>query len=201
MAIETKTITIDGRAYLFKQYSAAVGLPMMSKILRLIGPTLEAHTHKDTRLVTTTLLNQLFEPEVEELFKELVATATVNGEPVDFDLEFSGAYDHLFKFVMFAIQFQFGDALFKPRYTRTSESAPAQTNEDGSQQAGNPRLMKIEKNFSQDFNLYLICTSTPQLATLHELQTIYSVGDAFDLIEIIQAHITFQEEANKAAQA
>ncbi|MDL2185606.1 hypothetical protein P5706_15585 [Pseudomonas sp. ChxA] len=200
MAIETKKITISGQAYEFKQYSAAKGFPVMNKMLRLIGPTLEAHTQRDTKLVATTLLDQLFDPEVEELFKELVATATVDGEPVDFDTEFSGAYDHLFKFVMYAIQFQFGDALFKPRYTRTEVSTQVQTNEDGSQQAGNPRLMKVEKNFSQDFNLYLICTSTPQLATLHELQTIYNVGDAFDLIEFIQAHITFQEEANKAAQ-
>lgn len=201
MAIETKTITIDGRAYLFKQYSAAVGLPMMNKILRLIGPTLEAHTQRDTKLVATTLLDQLFEPEVEELFNELVGTATRDGESIDYDTEFSGEYDHLFKFIMFAIQFHFGDALFTPRYSRISGPRQAETNEDGSEQAGNPRLMKVEKTFSQDFNIYLICTTVPQLATLYELQTLYNVADAFNLIEMIQANITFQEEAAKAAQA
>lgn len=60
-----------------------------------------------------------------------------------------------------------------------------------------PRLERIENEFSQPFEIFTIVTYDPPLATLHELQTIYSTSDVFDLLEIIEVlreHEKIREE-------
>lgn len=51
--------------------------------------------------------------------------------------------------------------------------------------------------FSQDFEILTILTSELKLATLNELQTIYTVSDAYDLLEIIDVQQTLMSEEQK----
>ena len=51
--------------------------------------------------------------------------------------------------------------------------------------------------FSQDFEILTILTSELKLATLNELQTVYTVSDAYDLLEIIDVQQTLMSEEQK----
>jgi len=42
-----------------------------------------------------------------------------------------------------------------------------------------------------------LLTFQPQLCTLHELQTVYSLTDFYDLLEIVDVQIELKEEARK----
>ena len=48
--------------------------------------------------------------------------------------------------------------------------------------------------------VFTICTAESPLASLHELQTIYSVDDVLVLYEMMQAKQALIEEAHKDAQ-
>ncbi len=51
--------------------------------------------------------------------------------------------------------------------------------------------------FSQDFEILTILSSELKLASLHDLQTKYSVSDAYDLLEIIDVQQTLVSEEQK----
>ncbi|QDP60438.1 MAG: hypothetical protein GOVbin1096_66 [Prokaryotic dsDNA virus sp.] len=53
----------------------------------------------------------------------------------------------------------------------------------------------MSKDFSQDPRVMTLLLFEPKLCTLHELQTIYSIKDFYDMLEIIDVQRAFQEEA------
>lgn len=61
-------------------------------------------------------------------------------------------------------------------------------------------MKTLVENFSQDFEVMRVLTFEPRLCTKHELQTLYTLDDFYDFIEIIDAQETLKEEANKAQQ-
>lgn len=61
-------------------------------------------------------------------------------------------------------------------------------------------MKNLVENFSQDFEVMRVLTFEPRLCTKHELQTIYTLDDFYDFIEIIDAQETLKEEATKAQQ-
>lgn len=54
--------------------------------------------------------------------------------------------------------------------------------------------MKLEKEYSQDFEIMQIVCNELKLATLLELQTQYSVSDLYDLMEIQEAYSLIIDE-------
>ena len=62
-------------------------------------------------------------------------------------------------------------------------------------------MTQIEKEFSQDLELLTVLTFEPRLCTLHELQTVYSLDDLYDFLEIIEVHSALKEEGIRKAEA
>ena len=67
-------------------------------------------------------------------------------------------------------------------------------------------MLRLSEQFTQDFDIMTIVTSELKLATMLELQTVYSTSDMYDLLEIMQAQSAMTqyheklEEARRAAQ-
>lgn len=65
-------------------------------------------------------------------------------------------------------------------------------------------MVRLDKTFSQEWDIYTILTNELRLASLHDLQTIYNVEDAYDMLEIIEAHtaiaISVRKEQDQAAK-
>ena len=55
----------------------------------------------------------------------------------------------------------------------------------------------MDKEFTQPVEFLQILSQENPLATLHELQHVYTVPEVYDLLEIIEARSFFQDEANK----
>jgi hypothetical protein len=49
-------------------------------------------------------------------------------------------------------------------------------------------MTELSDNFSQDFEILNIVTSELKLASLLELQTVYSVHDMYDILELMEAN-------------
>lgn len=56
---------------------------------------------------------------------------------------------------------------------------------------------EISEKFSQDPRVMTLLLFEPQLCTLHELQTKYSLTDFYDLLEIVDVQRELKEEARK----
>lgn len=54
-------------------------------------------------------------------------------------------------------------------------------------------MTELSEKFTQDFLILSVVTSELRLASLHELQTIYSVADLYDILEMMDAHATMLE--------
>ncbi len=58
-------------------------------------------------------------------------------------------------------------------------------------------MKRLVEEFSGDFDVMRLLFHEPRLCTLHELQTVYSLKDFYDMLEMIDAQYTIQEEAEK----
>lgn len=56
---------------------------------------------------------------------------------------------------------------------------------------------EISEKLSQDPRVMSLLLFEPRLCTLHELQTIYSLKDFYDFIEIVDVQTELKEEARK----
>lgn len=54
-------------------------------------------------------------------------------------------------------------------------------------------MARLEKEFSQDFQVLTVITSELKLATLYELQTLYNTEDLYDMLELLDAHAAMSE--------
>lgn len=57
----------------------------------------------------------------------------------------------------------------------------------------NSTIQRIEKEFSQDFEVYTLLTHELRLATLYDLQTKYNTEDLYDLLEILDVTLALDE--------
>jgi hypothetical protein len=49
-------------------------------------------------------------------------------------------------------------------------------------------MTRLEKEFSQDFQVFTLVTSELKLASLYELQTHYNTEDLYDMLELLDAY-------------
>lgn len=54
--------------------------------------------------------------------------------------------------------------------------------------AVNPRLQRVQDQFSQDWEVYNVLTSPLGLATYLELETVYNTEDLYNMLEILQVN-------------
>ena len=60
-------------------------------------------------------------------------------------------------------------------------------------------MARLDKEFSQDFQVLTVITAELKLATLHELQTKYNTEDLYDMLELLDANSALgQVNADKA---
>jgi hypothetical protein len=58
----------------------------------------------------------------------------------------------------------------------------------------------IEKHFSQDIEIMSVIMFEPRLCTLIELQTVYSLKDLYDFLEIIEVQAAISDDRIKRAE-
>lgn len=56
---------------------------------------------------------------------------------------------------------------------------------------------RIEKEFTQDMEIVTVIASEHPLATLHELDTVYSLSDLYDFLEIIAMQSAVRADMDK----
>lgn len=110
--IEQKTVTIDGEEYMLTQLPATKGIKVLKQIIKLVGPAFAELSKGDGDDIVSLALDKLFdnidEVDVEQLVIALASTASKGSMSVNFDQEFSGKYDRLFKLVKEVVEFNFG---------------------------------------------------------------------------------------------
>lgn len=112
--IEQKEVTIKGDKYLMTQFGGMKGIKIGKRVGKIILPVIGVAFSEEEGSVGNILnvvvenLDQLD----EQLIMELVGSVTKNGVAIDFDREFAGNYDTLFKLLQEVIQFNF-DSLFQ----------------------------------------------------------------------------------------
>lgn len=114
--IQQKEITLDGDTYMITQFPATKGIKILKQIVKLVGPSFaelsKASEGKAEADVVSVALDKLFdnldEVDVEALVKELVSGASKNSVSVNFDMEFAGKYEKLFKLVREIVEFNYG---------------------------------------------------------------------------------------------
>lgn len=62
-------------------------------------------------------------------------------------------------------------------------------------------LKRLTNEFSQDFDVLRLLMHEPKLCTMHELQTVYTLDDFYNFLEMIDAQETLRDEADKKRQA
>lgn len=116
MAIKQKTVVVNGDEFMLSTFPAGKGLKLLKQLTRLVGPAfaemLKGSEEGQTdamSLALEKLFDNLDEVDVETLVKELVTSATKASVTINFDMEFSGAYDTLFELVREIVEFNFGN--------------------------------------------------------------------------------------------
>lgn len=56
------------------------------------------------------------------------------------------------------------------------------------------------EDFSQPWEVYIICTHKTKLATKHELDTVYSLSDIYDFLEMIDVYNALEKDAHDRAE-
>lgn len=111
MAIKQKTVVIGEEEFLLNTLPATKGLKLLKQITKLVGPAFgEILKGEDGGMnaAIEKLIENLDQVEVEVLVKELVSSATKGTIVINFDSEFSGEYDKLFKLVKEVVEFNYG---------------------------------------------------------------------------------------------
>lgn len=83
------------------------------------------------------------------------------------------------------------------------DAGPEQIGADGQPlepAAVNPRLDRVQKGYSQDWEVYWILSSPLRLATYVELDTVCNTEDLYLMFETVQVHKEMEYIAQKAQQ-
>lgn len=122
---------IDGETYTFCQLPPKKSLKLLTRLLRIIGPTVGAAMEGigagnlgnvaaligadiDLSVIVTALCDRLDENEVEAIIDTLLSQVIHNGQgevSKKFDALFGGRLPHLFKVVGEALRVEYGDFL------------------------------------------------------------------------------------------
>ena len=110
MAIQQKSVSINGEDFLLTQFPATKGIKILKQLIKLIGPAAaEIFKEGDIGGAVGKLVENLDQVDVENLLKEMVATAAKGNVAINFDNEFAGEYAKLLKLVKEIVEFNFGD--------------------------------------------------------------------------------------------
>jgi len=122
--------TIDGEQYTFHQLPAKRSLKLLTRLMRIAGPTIGAaldgiksgrmdikavmDAEIDFSSIVTALCDRLDENEVEAIVDELLSQVLHAGQgeiSQKFDAHFAGRLPHLFKVLTKALKVEYGDFL------------------------------------------------------------------------------------------
>lgn len=109
--IEQKEVTIKGDKYLITQFGGIKGIKLGKRVGRILLPILGAVYSEEgeefnlSKLIDTVVEN--LDQLDDQLIMELVSGVTKNGVQIDFDKEFAGNYDTLFKLLQSVVEFNF----------------------------------------------------------------------------------------------
>ena len=109
MAIKQKTVTINGSEYLITSMPATAGTKYLKQLAKLLGPAFaELQGEAGVAGAISKVLENLDNTDIEGLVKALAATADKGGQAVNFDVEFSGEFDKLFKLLQEVVELNYG---------------------------------------------------------------------------------------------
>ena len=113
MIIEDKALDIDGTEYRIQPFPAFKGLVILKKLTKIIGPSFSVfldggESSGGTEKAVELLVDNFDDDKVENLVKELISSVTKNGQSINFDIEFMGAYDKLFVLIKEVVMVNFG---------------------------------------------------------------------------------------------
>lgn len=118
--LQQKEFEYDGNKYLATAFPAMKGLSIQKQLIKLVGPAFMAMSGEGNILDSKTasqmameaLVEGMDKVEVESLVRELVSSVSKGNTAINFDMEFSAAYDKLYFIVWEVIQLNFG-SLFR----------------------------------------------------------------------------------------
>lgn len=113
--IKQKDVVVSGTEYKLTQFPATKGVALLKQLTKLLGPSF-AEMAKGAEgadgvmgLAMEKLIENLDNVNVEELVKYLVMNGASKGSAaIEYDTEFAGEYDKLFKLVQEVVEFNFG---------------------------------------------------------------------------------------------
>jgi hypothetical protein len=110
MALKQKEVVIGGDVYLLQTIPATKGLKLLKQITKLVGPAFGELTKSEGGVsqAIEKLIENLDQVEIEVLVKELCTSATKNKMTINFDYEFAGEYEKLFKLTKEIVEFNYG---------------------------------------------------------------------------------------------
>lgn len=109
MAIKQKEVIINGETYLLTQLPGMTGLKLGKQLIKTLGPAFAVLQGEDASVGKA--LNILFEnldDNAEALVIALVTSASKGSVAINFNSEFAGEYDKLFKLVKEIVEFNYG---------------------------------------------------------------------------------------------
>lgn len=119
MAIEQKTVIVEGSEYLLTQFDGERGFIVLQKLLKVVGPVLsslaggdenaDVEKHVPLAEALKDLFSKIDDPSIFALVKELVSSASKDGSVVSFKSEFAGNYKKLFLLVQEIVEFNYGN--------------------------------------------------------------------------------------------
>jgi len=110
--IKQKTVSVNGEDFLITQLPATKGTRVLKVLVALIGPAF-AEITKDGATdgvgrAMEKVFDQLDQVDVEGLLKALIETCSKGNMAINFDNEFAGEYDKLFKLCREVVEFNYG---------------------------------------------------------------------------------------------
>ena len=117
MAIEQKTVNVDGTEYMLTQFDGEKGFIVMQKLLKVIGPVLAGLSGSgkegEENVTLGDALKDLFvkidDPTIFALVRELISTVSKDTMAISFKTEFAGNYKRLFALVQEVVEFNYGN--------------------------------------------------------------------------------------------
>lgn len=116
----TRKVEVDGVTYTLQKFTARKGLGMLTRLFKLIGEPMSAFAaamDKDIGEVipqaVKALVERMDETATITLIEDILKGVTIGGgsQQPTLDTHFQGELGHLFKLLMKALEFQYGDFL------------------------------------------------------------------------------------------
>jgi len=106
--IEQKVVSIKGTDFSITHLPASKGVRVLKQLGKLSGPAFSSYQDGGLSAAIAALFDNIDSVDVEQLIRDLVATASKGSMAINYDMEFAGKYDTLFLLVKEVIEFNFG---------------------------------------------------------------------------------------------